>query len=64
MGQAKLRGTEEERIQQGIAKQELIAWRVNELLDKEYEKMKANAKAKNMRFSITKSELVNRMRSI
>lgn len=64
MGQAKLRGTEEERIQQGIAKRELIAWRINELLDKEYERIKADAKAKKMQFNLTRSDIVNRMRSI
>lgn len=62
MGQAKLRGTLEERIQQGIAKREIIAWRINELLDSEYAKAKELAKRRMATFSITKSELMDRMK--
>jgi hypothetical protein len=62
MGQAKLRGTQEERILQSLIKTEIMAWRNHEVLEKEFAKSKQWHKQNFKPFSITRSELVNQMR--
>jgi hypothetical protein len=67
MGQAKLRGNKEERIRQGIIlkqmRDSIAAWRINELLDRDYRKYVDNTK-KALKKPLTRSEIVNRMSEV
>jgi hypothetical protein len=56
MGQAKIRGSFEQRRAQGIAKQENEAWRLNQIIDKEFERINRQRRQKFLPH-ITKSFL-------
>lgn len=62
MGQAKVRGTFDERQKEGMIKKEIHAWWINRYVDREYENAKRIVKEKGMRFSLSKSEFVDRMK--
>lgn len=57
MGQAKLRGSYEDRVRQGIMKRENEAWMLNAILDKEFESVNKHRKNKFMN-PLTRSQLV------